>query len=162
MGYTITQLKAAGYSDSEIINSGYTASQLRVEGGYSLIQIIGGGYNASQLKDAGYYYYELLEAGFTPAELLEAGFIGFPRCLTSLFRTGYKNEVVKQGQCQPQALPLSKTTGSSSNSLNTSTNDTQISCRMRFSQQVQTYGTTKQATSYSKKTCRIGGPTFSY
>ena len=99
-----------------------------------------------------------------------------PPCLNLLFKTDYTNEVVKQGQCQPQAFPLSKTLsssigsssigsssiGSSSNSLNTSTNDTQISCRMRYSQQVQTYGTTKSSTSYPKKTCRIGGPTFSY
>jgi len=54
------------------------------------------------------------------------------------------------------------TIGSSYNSLNTSTNQTQISCRMRYSQQVQTYGTTQSSTSYAKKTCRIGGPTFSY
>jgi hypothetical protein len=94
-----------------------------------------------------------------------------PPCLNLLFKTDYTNEVVKQGQCQPQSLPLSKTLssstgsssiGSSSNSLNTSTNDTQISCRMRYSQEVQTYGTTKSSTSYPKKTCRIGGPTFSY
>lgn len=71
-----------------------------------------------------------------------------------------------QCKCSPPSLPLTKTlsstTGTSSNSLNTSTNDTQISCRMRYSQQVQSYGTTQSSTSYAKKTCRIGGPTFSY
>jgi hypothetical protein len=85
--------------------------------------------------------------------------------LDLLFKTNYVNDVFKPVHCQPQALPLTKTTsskGSSSKSLNTSTNNTQISCRMRYSQQVQTYGTTKSSTSYAKKTCRIGGPTFSY
>ena len=82
--------------------------------------------------------------------------------LDILFKTNYINDIFKPFHCQPRALPLTKTTSSSSNSLNTSTNQTQISCRMRYSQQVQTYGTIKDATSYAKKTCRIGGPTFSY
>lgn len=55
------------------------------------------------------------------------------------------------------ALPLSKT-----NNLNTSTNNTRISCRMRYSQKINIYGTTKPSTSGAKKTCAIGGPTFSY
>jgi hypothetical protein len=54
-------------------------------------------------------------------------------------------------------LPLSKT-----NKLNTSTNDTRISTRMRYSQKINTYGIMKPSTSAAKKTCSIGGPTFSY
>jgi len=85
--------------------------------------------------------------------------------LDLLFKTNYVNDIFKPVHCQPQALPLTKSTGGnggSTNSLNTSTNNTQMSCRMRYSQQVQTYGTTQASTSYPKKTCRIGGPTFSY
>ena len=89
--------------------------------------------------------------------------------LNPLFKT-YYGTLENQCKCSPPSFPLTKTTysttgstiGSSSNSLNTSTNQTQISCRMRYSQQVQTYETTKSSTSYPKKTCRIGGPTFSY
>ena len=55
------------------------------------------------------------------------------------------------------ALPLSKTTN-----LNTSTNNTRVSCRMKYSQTINTYGTVKAATSAPKKTCSLGGPTFSY
>ena len=95
--------------------------------------------------------------------------------LNPLFKT-YYGALENQCKCSPPSLPLTKlrsstsgsstsgssTSGSTSNSLNTSTNQTQISCRMRYSQQVQTYGTTQYSTSYTKKTCRIGGPTFSY
>jgi hypothetical protein len=55
------------------------------------------------------------------------------------------------------ALPLSKTTN-----LNTSTNTTGISNAMKYSQIVNSYGTAVSSTSSAKKTCRIGGPTFSY
>lgn len=87
--------------------------------------------------------------------------------LDLLFKTNYVNDIFKPVHCQPQALPLTKSIsnggyGGSTNSLNTSTNQTQLSSRMRYSQQVQTYGTTQASTSYAKKTCRIGGPTFSY
>lgn len=58
---------------------------------------------------------------------------------------------------QNPALPLSKTSN-----LNTATNQTSISCRMRYAQLATTYGTTQSTTSYPKKTCSIGGPTFSY
>ena len=54
-------------------------------------------------------------------------------------------------------LPLSKT-----NNLNTSTNDTRISCRMKYSQNINVYGITKPSISAPKKTCSLGGPTFSY
>ena len=57
----------------------------------------------------------------------------------------------------PAALPLSKTT-----KLNTSTNDTTQTCRMRYAQQVATFGPTASSTSYPRKTCSVGGPTFSY
>jgi hypothetical protein len=104
--------------------------------------------------------------------------------LNPLFKTFY-GYVGNQCVCSPQPLPLTKsgtngtngtneTNGSngstttntslcaSSNSLNTSTNQTSITRRMRYSQQVQIYGMTQSSTSYAKKTCRIGGPTFSY
>jgi len=56
------------------------------------------------------------------------------------------------------AMPLSKT----SKGLNTSTNTTAITSRMRYSQRVAAYGTTQSSTSFAKKTCSLGGPTFSY
>lgn len=41
-------------------------------------------------------------------------------------------------------------------------NSSAQSCRMKYAQQVKTYGTTESSTSFPKKTCSIGGPTFSY
>ena len=55
------------------------------------------------------------------------------------------------------ALPLSKT-----NNLDTYTNNSRISCRMKYSQNINTYGTMKPSTSAAKKTCSLGGHTFSY
>ena len=55
-------------------------------------------------------------------------------------------------------MPLSKT----KSGLNTSTNTTAMSCRMKYSQRVSSYGSTQSSTSYAKKTCSLGGPTFSY
>lgn len=58
--------------------------------------------------------------------------------------------------CTP-ALPLSKING-----LSTSTNNSSLSCRMRYAETVRINGTTMSSTSSPQKTCRIGGPTFSY
>ena len=80
--------------------------------------------------------------------------------LDPFFKTNYKNSIFIPVHCGvSKALPLTK---SNSTGLNTATNQTQISCRMRYSQLVQGYGTTKDSTSYVKKTCSLGGPTFSY
>jgi hypothetical protein len=56
------------------------------------------------------------------------------------------------------AIPLSK----KKSGLNTSTNNTAMSCRMAYAARIKTYGTTNPSGSYPKKTCSIGGPTFSY
>lgn len=79
--------------------------------------------------------------------------------LNPFFKTYYTpNGVGQPCACsQTKALPLSKT-----KNINTSTNNSAISCRMRYSQIAQTFGTTVSSTSYAKKTCSIGGPTFSY
>jgi len=80
--------------------------------------------------------------------------------LNPYFKTYYTpNGVSNPCACTPPAIPLSK---SSTTNLNTSTNTTQISSKMRCAQLVQTYGTTQPSTSYVKKTCSLGGPTFSY
>jgi len=42
------------------------------------------------------------------------------------------------------------------------TNSAFRSCRMKYAQTMRSYGTTEGSTSYPKKTCAIGGPTFSY
>ena len=55
-------------------------------------------------------------------------------------------------------LPLSKT----KSGLNSSTNNTAMSCRMAYAARIKTYGATNLSGSYPKKTCSIGGPTFSY
>lgn len=65
---------------------------------------------------------------------------------------------VNKGCSAKPALPLSKT----SSGLNTSTNTTAISCRMKYAQKVNAYGTVQSSTSYPRKTCALGGPTFSY
>jgi len=57
----------------------------------------------------------------------------------------------------PKPLPLSKTSN-----LTTSMNDSSGSCRMKYAQFIKTFGTTESSTSYPRKTCSIGGPTFSY
>ena len=78
--------------------------------------------------------------------------------LNPFFKTYYiPNNMTNSCACSKKALPLSKTSN-----LNTSTNNSSISCRMRYSQIAQTFGTTSSSTSYPKKTCSLGGPTFSY
>jgi hypothetical protein len=77
--------------------------------------------------------------------------------LNPFFKTYYTNGVSNPCACSPKAIPLSKT-----NNINTATNNSAISCRMRYSQIANTFGTTMSSTSYAKKTCSIGGPTFSY
>lgn len=75
-----------------------------------------------------------------------------------LFKTYYTpNGVGNPCLCNKPALPLSKI-----NKMNTSTNNSSITCRMRYSQIAQTFGTTVASTSSIKKTCSLGGPTFSY
>jgi len=66
------------------------------------------------------------------------------------------NGLTKSGNCIP-ALPLSKI-----NNLNTSTNNTSISCRMRYAETIRLNSATINSTSALRKTCGIGGPTFSY
>ena len=63
----------------------------------------------------------------------------------------------QSAKCNP-VLPLSKT----KSGINTSTNTTAISCRMKYAQVVNSYGPVQSTTSYAKKTCSLGGPTFSY
>jgi hypothetical protein len=78
--------------------------------------------------------------------------------LNPYFKTYYTpNGVGNPCLCSPKALPLSKTS-----KLNTATNNTSISCRMRYAQFATSNGTTLASTSYPKKTCSLGGPTFSY
>jgi hypothetical protein len=78
--------------------------------------------------------------------------------LNILFKTQYTpNSSMNQCRCNPPALPLSKI-----NKINTSTNDSSLSCRMRYSQVARSNGTTMASTSSNKKTCSLGGPTFSY
>lgn len=78
--------------------------------------------------------------------------------LNILFKTHYTPNISEnQCRCNPPVLPLSKI-----NKLNTSTNDSSMSCRMRYSQVARTFGTTTSSTSSVKKTCSLGGPTFSY
>ena len=66
------------------------------------------------------------------------------------------NALTSLSKCHP-ALPLSKING-----LNTSTNNSAMSCRMRYAETVRINGTTMSSSSSPQKTCRIGGPTFSY
>jgi hypothetical protein len=78
--------------------------------------------------------------------------------LNPYFQTHYTfNGIGNICKCTPPALPLSKT-----NNINTSQNNSAISCRMRYAQVMRNFGTTQATTSYAKKTCSIGGPTFSY
>ena len=42
------------------------------------------------------------------------------------------------------------------------TNSAFRSCRMKYAQTMRSYGTTEASTSYPRKVCAIGGPTFSY
>jgi hypothetical protein len=42
------------------------------------------------------------------------------------------------------------------------TNSSFRSCRMKYAQTMRSFGTTEGSTSYPRKTCSIGGPTFSY
>ena len=66
------------------------------------------------------------------------------------------NGLTKAGNCMP-ALPLSKI-----NKLSTSTNNTSVSCRMRYAETIRLNSATMNSTSALRKVCGIGGPTFSY
>lgn len=82
--------------------------------------------------------------------------------LNTLFKTTYQREGInnKCACSDNKPLPLSK-----KNNLNTSTNKTQQSARMTCAQAIQTSAVTQPATivkNYNKKTCSLGGPTFSY
>lgn len=75
------------------------------------------------------------------------------------YNPNFTNSTIFSNSCRANgALPLSKTNPG----LNTSTNNTAMSCRMKYAQQVNTYGTVQSSTSYPQKTCSIGGPTFRY
>lgn len=81
--------------------------------------------------------------------------------LNKLFKTTYERENInKDCRCIPKSIPMSKT----ANNLNTSTNQTQQSARMRCAQIVTSLGTTQPVTvkTAPRKTCSLGGPTFSY
>ena len=72
--------------------------------------------------------------------------------LNVLFRTQYtQNNNINQCRCNPPALPLSKI-----KKMNTSTNASSLSCRMRYAQLARSNGTTKATTSSIKKTCSLG------
>lgn len=62
------------------------------------------------------------------------------------------NNSMNQCRCNPPALPLSKI-----NKLNTSTNDSSLSCRMRYSQVARSFGTTTATSSAPTKSCIIKG-----
>jgi hypothetical protein len=86
--------------------------------------------------------------------------------INSFFKTQYiSNGVSNPCGCFTRALPLSKNNSNSTNStnsLNSSTVNYSVSCRMRYSRDIATYGTVKASTGSIKKTCSLGGPTFSY
>ena len=55
-------------------------------------------------------------------------------------------------------IPLSKT----NSGLNSSTNTTSISCRMRYAQTVSQYGYVSSTPSLKLNSTRLGSPTYSY
>ena len=82
--------------------------------------------------------------------------------LNKLFKTTYDRENInKQCRCTPKSLPLSKST---TTNLNTSTNQTQQSKAMRCAQLITSVASTQPVTvkTAPRKTCSLGGPTFSY
>jgi len=71
--------------------------------------------------------------------------------LNVLFKTQYtQNNNTNQCRCNPPALPLSKI-----KKMNTSTNASSLSCRMRYAQLARTNGTTQATTSSIKKPCSL-------
>ena len=146
----------SNFTYNDLLLAGYTSAQLQA-------------LNATALKAASYTVFILLNLGYSPDFLLSIGFSGNevypptdPLILNKFFRTTYQREGINNDcACSKnQALPLSKTT----NSLNTSTNQTQQSARMRCAQIVTSLGTTQPVTvkTAPRKTCSLGGPTFSY
>ena len=80
-GYTISDLQSAGYTDEQITAAGYSASLLKTygynasqlnNGDYTVSQLISGGYTLGQLVYAGYTYSKLIAAGFTGAEIKDS------------------------------------------------------------------------------------------
>jgi hypothetical protein len=78
-----------------------------------------------------------------------------------LFKVKYLPNGIRNNtpRCLPQPVPLSKISG-----LNTQTNNTQISNRMRYSQLVKNNGTTQYSSSSLniRKPNSLGGAVFSY
>lgn len=66
------------------------------------------------------------------------------------------------------SLPTNNTSTAANQKFNqyatgsSNTNSSFRSCRMKYAQTMRSFGTTKGSTSYPRKTCSIGGPTFSY
>jgi hypothetical protein len=155
-GFSILELKLAGFTLEDLYDFGFTIQQLKT-GNFTIydfynilhippITLLQSGYTLYDLKMAGIYY----NPDPTPDD--ETSNI-YKYCHSNSKKNGTN---IRSTGCII-ALPLSKITH-----LNTSNNTTSISNAMRYSQLVTSYGTTKSTTSYAKKTCRIGGPTFSY
>jgi hypothetical protein len=66
------------------------------------------------------------------------------------------------------SLPTNNTSTAANQKFNqyatgsSNTNSSFRSCRMKYAQTMRSFGTTEGSTSYPRKTCSIGGPTFSY
>ncbi|HAT8939250.1 TPA: type IVB secretion system protein DotG/IcmE [Legionella pneumophila subsp. pneumophila] len=72
-GFTAAELKAAGFSAKDLKDAGFTAKELR-DAGFSAQELKDVGFSAKDLKDAGFSAAELKAAGFTAAQLKAAGF----------------------------------------------------------------------------------------
>ena len=154
-GFNTSELRLAQYTCVELYNYGFTLIQLR-QGNYTAYELnhflsVSGeqlyylGYSISDLETIGYY--------LKSYDTTQRNNNIYKYCHTNSKINGTNIRITG---CI-SALPLSKI-----NKLNTSTNDTSLSKAMKYSQFVNSYGTVKSSTSYPKKTCRIGGPTFSY
>lgn len=60
--YTVSELKAAGFSAAELKNDGFSPDELK-EAGFGAKELLAAGYTPQQLKDAGYSVADLKAAG---------------------------------------------------------------------------------------------------
>ncbi len=99
-GFTVSDLKDAGYDAKSIIAAPFTPVEMRT-GGFTAKQLKDLGYSASALKAAGFTVGDLKQANYTPSELAKA-----PFGATDLRSAGLTAEDMKEAGFKPEELKL--------------------------------------------------------
>lgn len=159
-GFNTAELQLSNYTPLELYNYGFTLQELK-EGNYTAYELYtylsvpieeldNLGYSSNDISNI----ITIIAPDNTQYEKIDLNSNIYKYCNTNSKLNGTN---IRSSHCV-KSLPLSKT----NSGLNTSTNNTATSCRMAYAARIKTYGITNPSGSYPKKTCSIGGPTFSY